>query len=79
MPDDPTTSKMLSEEERKLAIARMDVDAVMKSQGRKEKTTWTLVGHSFNVVVSVPGYFRLDGERRANCCGRRLLRVLSCS
>lgn len=52
MPDDAMTSKMLSAEERKLAIARMDADAVVKSHGRKEKTTWSLIGYSFNVIVS---------------------------
>lgn len=52
MPDDPTTAKMLSEEERKLAMARIDADAVVKSHGQKERTSWKLVGHSFNVVVS---------------------------
>ncbi|TEB32345.1 MFS general substrate transporter [Coprinellus micaceus] len=51
MPDDPTTAKMLSEEERRLAMARIDADAVVKSHGQKEKTSWKLVGHSFNVVT----------------------------
>jgi hypothetical protein len=51
MPNDPTVSKMLNDEERKLAIARIDVDQVVKSQGRKEKTSWPLIVHSFNIIV----------------------------
>ncbi|KAJ2927563.1 hypothetical protein H1R20_g9531, partial [Candolleomyces eurysporus] len=50
-PDDPTVSKMLNDEERKLAIARIDADQVVKNQGRKERTSWALVVHSFNIIT----------------------------
>ncbi|TFK29612.1 MFS general substrate transporter [Coprinopsis marcescibilis] len=51
MPGDPSTTRMLTEEERKLAIARLDADQAVKNQGRKEKTTWRLVGRSFNFTT----------------------------
>ncbi|KAJ3533624.1 hypothetical protein NMY22_g7259 [Coprinellus aureogranulatus] len=51
MPDDPMTWKMLSEEERKLAVARLDVDAVVKNQGRKDRTTLRGIWHSFNITT----------------------------
>ncbi|TFK18397.1 MFS general substrate transporter [Coprinopsis marcescibilis] len=51
VPEDPRTTKLLNEEERKLAIARLDADAVVKTQGRKEKTSWKLVGRSFNFLT----------------------------
>lgn len=49
MPEDPRTTKLLSESERVLAIARMNADATVKRDGRKEKTTMKLVLRSFNI------------------------------
>ncbi|KAF5332795.1 hypothetical protein D9611_005179 [Ephemerocybe angulata] len=51
MPDDPTVTKMLNEEERKLAIRRIESDQVIKTQGRKEKTSAKLVSHSFSIIT----------------------------
>ncbi|EAU82287.2 hypothetical protein CC1G_08899 [Coprinopsis cinerea okayama7 len=51
VPEDIRTTKLLSEEERKLALARMDADQVVKTQGVKEKTTWRLVYRSFNFLT----------------------------
>ena len=51
MPEDPRTTRMLNESESALAIARLNADAVVKVDGRKEKTTWKLILHSFNIWV----------------------------
>lgn len=51
-PEDPSKSRILNEAERKLALARIDADQVIKNQGRKEKTTVKLVLKSFNFIVS---------------------------
>ncbi|EAU90418.2 hypothetical protein CC1G_00802 [Coprinopsis cinerea okayama7 len=53
IPGDPSTTRMLTEEERKLAIARLDADQAVKNQGRKEKTTLKLVMRSFNLTTIV--------------------------
>jgi hypothetical protein len=50
-PEDPNKSKILNQEERALAIARIDADQVVKTDGQKEKTTVALVLRSFNFVV----------------------------
>jgi hypothetical protein len=42
---------MLNEEQRALAIARLDADAVVKVSGRKERTTLRLVIRSLNFNV----------------------------
>ncbi|KAH6892782.1 major facilitator superfamily domain-containing protein [Coprinopsis sp. MPI-PUGE-AT-0042] len=49
LPEDPTKSRMLNEQERKLALARIDANQVVKTQGKKEKTTWKLVWTSFKL------------------------------
>ena len=54
MPGDPTTTKMLNEEERKIAIARIDVDQAVKTGGRKEPTSLKLILRSLcNINVSI--------------------------
>jgi hypothetical protein len=52
VPEDPSKSRMLNVAERKLALDRIDADQVVKSQGKKEKTTLPLVLRSFNTIVS---------------------------
>ncbi|KAJ3517997.1 hypothetical protein NMY22_g13843 [Coprinellus aureogranulatus] len=51
VPEDPSKSRIFNEEERKLALARIDADQVVKTQGRKEKTTLKLVLRSFNFMT----------------------------
>jgi hypothetical protein len=43
---------MLDEEERALALARIDADQVVRTHGRKEPTTLRLVLRAFNLHVS---------------------------
>ena len=52
VPEDPSKSRLLNAAERKLALARIDADQVVKTQGRKEKTTLKLVLRAFNFIVS---------------------------
>jgi MFS family permease len=60
LPNDPRTTKLFNEEERALAIARMDADqADMSNEGaKKEKTTFKLIGRAFNfhTVIYAMGY-----------------------
>jgi len=58
MPDDPRKTKMLNESERSLAIARINADATVKTDGVKEKTTLKLILRSFNLwtIVCAMGY-----------------------
>ncbi|TEB20092.1 MFS general substrate transporter [Coprinellus micaceus] len=51
MPEDPSKSRILNSQERKLALERIDADQVFKTQGRKEKTTLKLVLRSFNFIT----------------------------
>jgi len=51
VPEDPSQSKILNSEERKMAMARIDADQIVKSQGVKEKTTTKLVLRSFNLIT----------------------------
>ncbi|PFH48634.1 hypothetical protein AMATHDRAFT_81690 [Amanita thiersii Skay4041] len=48
IPTDPQHTKMFSEAERALALARIDADQAVSTQGRKERTTLKLVLRSFN-------------------------------
>ncbi|KAF5373342.1 hypothetical protein D9615_007389 [Tricholomella constricta] len=48
LPVDPQHTRMLSEEERALALARIDADQAVKTQGRRERTTAKLVLRSFS-------------------------------
>ncbi|KAF5320361.1 hypothetical protein D9611_011272 [Ephemerocybe angulata] len=51
VPGDPSKSKILNAAERRLALARIDADQVIKTQGQKEKTTLKLVLRSFNFIT----------------------------
>jgi len=53
LPEDPRTTRWLTEEERALALARLDADNIVKNQGKKEKTTLALVLRSFSFIVSL--------------------------
>ncbi|KAF5350428.1 hypothetical protein D9756_008548 [Leucocoprinus leucothites] len=58
IPEDPRKTKLFNESERALAIARMNADAAVKTDGIKEKTTFKLVLRSFNAwtIVCAMGY-----------------------
>ncbi|KAJ3563381.1 hypothetical protein NP233_g8976 [Leucocoprinus birnbaumii] len=58
MPEDPSKTRLLTESERALAIARINADAAVKTDGHKEKTTLKLVLRSFNAwtIVCAMGY-----------------------
>lgn len=51
MPADPTVTRLLNENERALALARIDADQVVKMGGRKEPTSLKLIIRSFNINV----------------------------
>lgn len=51
VPNDPLTSRMLNEAERNLIIARHNADAIIKTDGKKEATTFKLFLQSFNIWV----------------------------
>ena len=54
MPGDPSTTRILNEEERKLAIARIDADQAVKTGGQKEPTSLKLIWRSLrNINVGV--------------------------
>ncbi|KAK6967120.1 putative transporter C11D3.18C [Favolaschia claudopus] len=48
IPTDPERTRMLNEDERALALARIEADQVVKTNGRKERTTLKLIWRSFN-------------------------------
>jgi len=48
IPADPQKTRMLSESERALALARMSADQAVATRGRKERTTLRLVLRAFN-------------------------------
>ncbi|GLB41650.1 putative MFS general substrate transporter [Lyophyllum shimeji] len=48
LPADPQRTRMLNEEERALALARIDADQAVKTQGRRERATFALVLRSFS-------------------------------
>ncbi|KAJ6518943.1 MFS general substrate transporter [Mycena sanguinolenta] len=62
IPTDPERTRMLTAEERALALARIDADQVVRTQGRKERTTFRLVWRSFNINTT----FCLLGYLMAN-------------
>ncbi|KAF6746647.1 major facilitator superfamily domain-containing protein [Ephemerocybe angulata] len=51
VPEDPSRSRILNAAERKLAMARIDADQIVKTQGQKEKTNFKLVLRSFNLIT----------------------------
>lgn len=62
IPTDPQSTRMLNEEERSLALARIDADQVVRNYGRKERTTVKLVLRSFSFSVR-NSYLNLLGIR----------------
>ncbi|EJD00698.1 MFS general substrate transporter [Fomitiporia mediterranea MF3/22] len=53
IPTDPQRSRMLSESERELALARIAADQAVSTHGKKERTTLRLVGRAFNINTCV--------------------------
>ncbi|KAF9269207.1 MFS general substrate transporter [Marasmius fiardii PR-910] len=53
LPTDPQHTRMFNEEERALALARLDADQSVKTQGRKEKTSLKLIIRSFNFNTTI--------------------------
>ncbi|KAF8216668.1 MFS general substrate transporter [Mycena galopus ATCC 62051] len=53
IPTDPERTRMLSPEEKALALARIDADQVVRTQGRKEPTTFKLIWKSFNINTTL--------------------------
>lgn len=51
IPADPQHTRLLTEEERALALARIDAEQAVKTQGLKERTTLKLILKSFNINV----------------------------
>ncbi|KAJ6581668.1 MFS general substrate transporter [Mycena capillaripes] len=49
IPTDPQHTRMLTTEEKALALARIDADQVVSTSGRKEPTTFRLIWKSFNI------------------------------
>ncbi|KAF7308963.1 MFS general substrate transporter [Mycena kentingensis (nom. inval.)] len=49
IPTDPVHTKMLTEEERALALARISADQAVSTDGKKERTSLSLVLRSFNI------------------------------
>jgi len=63
LPNDPRTTRMFNEEERALAIKRMDADAVIKMHGKIEATRIELVLRSFksfHTLLCTTGYILLN-------------------
>ncbi|KAG6811879.1 hypothetical protein H0H92_005405 [Tricholoma furcatifolium] len=56
-PADPRHTHLLNEEERALALARIDADQAVRTQGRREKTTFRLVTQALSIHLrTVPPY-----------------------
>ncbi|KAJ7105461.1 MFS general substrate transporter [Mycena crocata] len=53
IPTDPQRTRMLSAEEKSLALARIDADQVVRTYGRKEPTTFGLIWRSFNINTTL--------------------------
>ncbi|KAG7094123.1 hypothetical protein E1B28_007735 [Marasmius oreades] len=53
---------MLNEEERKLALTRIDADRRLETRGRKDKTSWKLVRRAinFNTTLSAVCFLLLN-------------------
>lgn len=51
IPTDPQRTRMFTPAERALALARIDADQAVRTNGRKESTTLRLVWRSFNINV----------------------------
>ncbi|KAK7062528.1 hypothetical protein VNI00_000016 [Paramarasmius palmivorus] len=53
LPKDPRETRMFNEEERALALARIDADQTVETKGVKEKTTMKLVLRSFSFTTTI--------------------------
>ncbi|KAJ7255458.1 MFS general substrate transporter [Mycena haematopus] len=53
IPTDPERTRMLTAEEKALALARIDADQIVRTQGRKERTTFKLIWRSFNINTTL--------------------------
>ncbi|KAJ6498298.1 MFS general substrate transporter [Mycena vulgaris] len=53
IPTDPQRTRMLTAEEKALALARIDADQVVRTYGRKEPTTFKLIWRSFNINTTL--------------------------
>ncbi|KAJ7917548.1 MFS general substrate transporter [Mycena leptocephala] len=53
IPTDPQHTRMLTAEEKALALARIDADQVVRTHGRKEPTTFRLIWKSFNINTTL--------------------------
>ncbi|KAF9466151.1 MFS general substrate transporter [Collybia nuda] len=53
IPADPQHTRMLNEEERSLALARIDADQVVRTRGHKERTSVKLVLRSFSLSTTI--------------------------
>ncbi|KAG7094120.1 hypothetical protein E1B28_007732 [Marasmius oreades] len=53
LPTDPQYTRMFTEEERKLALARIDADQNTETKGRTEKASFALVLRSFNFSTTL--------------------------
>ncbi|KAJ7622953.1 MFS general substrate transporter [Mycena polygramma] len=53
IPTDPQHTRMLTPEEKALALARIDADQVVRTHGRKEQTTFKLVWRAFNINTTL--------------------------
>lgn len=51
VPSDPRDTKLLNEQERALAVARLNADAVIRTDGHAEKASFKLVKNSFSIWV----------------------------
>jgi len=62
MPEDPTKTKLLNEQERALAISRINADQVVRMSGRKEPTSFKLVlrSFSFNTILCTVSYMMIN-------------------
>ncbi|KDR80782.1 hypothetical protein GALMADRAFT_241222 [Galerina marginata CBS 339.88] len=62
MPADPTKTRLLNEEERALAISRIDADQAVKMGGRKESTSLKLILRSFslNTILCTISYIMIN-------------------
>ncbi|KAJ7504247.1 MFS general substrate transporter [Mycena galericulata] len=53
IPTDPQRTRMLTPDERALALTRIDADQVVRTHGRKERTSLRLIWRSFNINTTV--------------------------
>ncbi|KAJ7281366.1 MFS general substrate transporter [Mycena rebaudengoi] len=53
IPTDPARTRMLNEDERALALARIDADQAVRTYGKKEPTSLKLILRSFNINTTV--------------------------